>query len=195
MFTKTIPMTPTRIPIIWVGGSWSLHTSAPANGASPAVVSSRYSAPLAMLPCRPCPWPPPHLPGRNRLGLMMPFSLTTSPSSRYDATSIAYRYASVSGHEFKSEWDEGATSGELVVTWGAERGKTSVDVVIPGFQRPSSRVSGTSDTSHLFKNNLAVCDRSTRESPLKTGSDFSTALLDSTVPALLEIADFSQEMR
>ncbi len=124
----------------------------------------------------------------------MPFSLTTSPSSRYDATSIARRYASVSGYEFKSEWDEGATSGELV-TGCAERGRTPVDVVIPGSLGPSARVSGTSDTSHFFKNNLAVCGRSTRESPLKTGSDFSSALLDSTVPALLEIADFSQEMR
>lgn len=77
-----------------------------------------------------------------------------------DATSIAYRYASVSGYDVESEWAEYATPGELV-TWCAERGITSVDVVIPGSHGPSSRVSGTSDT-----------------------------LLDITVQALLEIADF-----
>jgi hypothetical protein len=90
----------------------------------------------------------------------MPFSLTTSLSSRCDATSIACRRASVSGYDVESEWAEVATPEELV-TWCAERGIASCRCVVPGSRGPSSRVSGTGDM-----------------------------VLEIAVQALLEIADF-----
>ena len=77
-----------------------------------------------------------------------------------DTLEIAHRYASVAGYDVESEWAEYTTSGEMIA-WCAEQGITSIDVVIPGSQGPSSSVPGMNDT-----------------------------LLNLTVRALLEIADF-----
>ena len=59
-----------------------------------------------------------------------------------DAIDVAYRYVSVTGYDVESDWAEYTTSGELV-TWCDEQGIISIDVVIPGSQSPSSRISGT----------------------------------------------------
>lgn len=77
-----------------------------------------------------------------------------------DAIDIASQYASAAGYDVERAWAEYTTSGEIV-TWCDEQGITSIDVVFPGSQGPSSRISGTGDT-----------------------------LLDITVRALLEIAEF-----
>jgi serine/threonine protein kinase len=57
----------------------------------------------------------------------------------------AYRYASVTGYDVEDEWGEYTTSGEMV-TWCAEQGIPSIDVVIPASQQPSSQVPGTNRT-------------------------------------------------
>jgi serine/threonine protein kinase len=75
------------------------------------------------------------------------------------AVGIANAYAAVTGYDIETAWAEYTTSGELV-TWCEEEDILSIDVVIPGSQSPSTRVSG------------------------------SRTLLDITVEALLEIVDY-----
>jgi predicted deacylase len=62
-----------------------------------------------------------------------------------DAIDVAHQYASVAGYDIERAWKEYTTSGE-VVTWCAEQGITSIDVVFPGSQEPSSRISGAAGT-------------------------------------------------
>jgi hypothetical protein len=58
---------------------------------------------------------------------------------------IAYRYASTAGYDVEDQWAEYTTSGEMI-TWCAEQGILSIDIVVPGSQQPSSQVPGTNRT-------------------------------------------------
>ncbi|HHE72547.1 MAG TPA: DUF2817 domain-containing protein, partial [Chloroflexi bacterium] len=102
--------------------------------------------------------------GRNIRVVVLHSSVRRTQGEVYpggdDALEIARRYASAAGYDVESQWAEYTTSGEMV-TWCTEQDITSIDVVIPSSQRPSSSVPGMNNT-----------------------------LLDLTVQALLEIAVF-----
>jgi serine/threonine protein kinase len=62
-----------------------------------------------------------------------------------NSLAVAGRYASTADYDVEDEWAEYTTSGEMV-TWCAEQGMPSIDVVIPASQQPSSQVPGTNRT-------------------------------------------------
>jgi hypothetical protein len=62
-----------------------------------------------------------------------------------EAVTMAQRYASAADYDVETQWTEYTTSGEMV-TWCSENDIRSIDVVIPGSQRPSSSVPGTGHT-------------------------------------------------
>ncbi len=62
------------------------------------------------------------------------------------AQNLARSYASAASYNLQtSGWDAYTTTGELI-TWCAEKGILSIDVVIPGSQKPSTQVPGTGRT-------------------------------------------------
>jgi len=58
---------------------------------------------------------------------------------------MADEYATSTGYSVETSWADYVTSGELV-TWGAEQGLGSLDIVLPASQRPSTQVPGTGRT-------------------------------------------------
>jgi hypothetical protein len=87
--------------------------------------------------------------GRRILVIVVHSSVRRSTGEVYPggegSVEIAYRYASTAGYDVEDQWAEYTTSGEMI-TWCAEQGIGSIDVVIPGSQQPSSQVPGTGST-------------------------------------------------
>jgi serine/threonine protein kinase len=88
-------------------------------------------------------------PGRQVLVVVLHSSVRRSRGEIYpggdNSLEIAYRYASTAGYDVEDQWAEYTTSGEMV-TWCAEQGILSIDIVVPASQHPSSRVPGTNET-------------------------------------------------
>jgi hypothetical protein len=87
--------------------------------------------------------------GRKTLVIVVHSSVHRSTGEVYpggdNSLDMAYRYASKADYDVEDQWKEYTTSGEMV-TWCAEQGIPSIDVVIPASQHPSSRVPGTNRT-------------------------------------------------